>query len=188
MSHYWTFTIIAIIFVGTIAFMGGYRLGFISQDTGQIVVNPEEQPDIAGDILDQQIIDGLYTPETSDDIRTIPAEVYAFTGYVRSITPTEIVVEHSSSKTEWPDALTFTLQESTIITETFVINQEQGPSTYEENDLTRQDISTDDIVTVYTEEDIKTSEARTVTKIKRIPQTETNTENLFNLPASINNL
>jgi len=125
-----------------------------------------EQPDISGDILDQQIIATL-SPDSGIEAITQPAERYAYTGYVRSITDTAIVVEDPDATTTWPDGLDFQLSADTIVVDLKAVTVNGLPENVE-TPLSIKDIAVDDIITVYTKENILAAETRTVTKIQRI--------------------
>lgn len=182
-STYWTFSIIAVIFMTVIGYVAGYSFNEYKHD-GTVVVNPVEQPDVSGDILDQKIIDSLYGPvdsETGRRANTLPppvTDLHVFTGYVKSINDATIIVEHTDSTTEWPDALSFQLQYNTAYAELYSEIDDAGFRKLNEATLTVNDIAIDDIVSVYTVENILDSDIRTVTKVQKIKNLDNNINNL----------
>lgn len=153
--------------------MGGYAFNAAYTSNDAYVIQSSDQPNITGEIMDQQIIESLYTPETSADAQRIPSEVYTFTGYVRSISSAEIVIENPDDTTAWPDALRFELPSTISVVERRSEKDENGLPINRDSELAINDIAVNNIVTVLTAEDIKTSETRTVKKLIRYPNGET---------------
>lgn len=168
MKH-WNLTILLVLFTAVFSFLAGY----VIRDTTLQPLNTNqttEPPDISGDILDQQIIAAL-GPDSGIEAITQPTERYAYTGYVRAITDTTIVVEDPDATTTWPDELDFQLQAETIVVDLKAVTVNGLPENVE-TQLIIEDLAVNDIITVYTVENILDSETRTATKIQRIVNSE----------------
>lgn len=160
--------------------MGGYAFHAAYTDNDAYVIQTSDQPNISGEIMDQQIIDALHTPETAADAQRLPAEVYTFTGYVRSVSAAEITVEDPDDATTWPDALQFQLGASTTAVERRASTDDNGLPISTDTALDLADIAVGDIVTVITAEDITASQTRTVKKIIRYPNDSLTGDSLTN--------
>lgn len=175
---YWTFTIIAILTVGILGYILGYWVKSNENPSPSIV---DTQSNVAGDLFDQVISDSktlevIEVNENTDANAEIDAEVdsvHAYTGYVRSLTDQEIILENPDETINSLTKLTFTVEAGTqfFATQEVLVNNQIE---YQVTDLTLADIHEGDIVTAYTREDILTADVRFATGIEMIaPAPET---------------
>lgn len=163
----WNLTILLIVCAAVFGFMAGYVYRDRFTNWYQKDQIAEQQPDISGQILNASIQE-ILQPETSNDAVTQPAEVYSFTGYIRSISADTITVERPDDTTEGADAIDFILTESTSYTAIRTESDAIGVITKIDEPLSRYDLTIGDIVAVYSIEDIASASERHLTKVERI--------------------
>lgn len=162
MIRRWNLTIILIV----TAFVLGVVAGYTYRDRfSRLLPNPAElertEPDIEQAIFETEIKD-ILRPDSGLEAVVTPSEVYAFTGYIRALSTTNITVEE-------PDgAIDFILTDTTRYTvlETFI--NDYGLPDSKQTDIAFTDLALDDLVTVYTAEDIRTASERQVTLVQKL--------------------
>ncbi len=169
-STYWTFTIIAILFTAVVSYIIGYSVAsYTVVKTSNLST---DDIDVSGEIMDEQIIKGLYFENINSDntnaIQASPTAIYTFTGYIREINDDSISIEHSDASTDWEDTLSFTITSDSNYVELKLSTDENNLPISIENPITINDLSVGDIVTAYTNENILKNESRTINKIQLI--------------------
>lgn len=164
-STYWTFTIIAVLTAGVLGFTFGYTYYRANHTATELSTNNTNESTTA--ILDQEILDSL-APTTGQEAVTGPSELHVYTGYIRNLTPTSIAVEQADNATDLADGLDFELTDQTLYAHLSTSLDSNGLPNSTEVSLAQTDLSLGDIVTVYCNENIRTSDVRIATKVQRI--------------------
>ena len=161
-SSYWTLLAISLLAVAAISFMFGYTY---RANTDLPLVVDANQSNVTGKILNQQIQDALQ-PKTGPEVVSAPSELHVYTGYVRAKSIAAITVEKPDATTDWPDSLTFDLEDTTAYARLNITTDSAGLPVNLEDALTLTDVTVGDIVTVYCNEDIRTADTLVATKVQ----------------------
>ncbi|MBI2415301.1 MAG: hypothetical protein HYV33_01410 [Candidatus Kerfeldbacteria bacterium] len=163
---HWNFTIIAVLGGSVLSFVFGYTYHANRLASGSLTNTITAVPDVTGDILSDQVRQAL-VPDSGIEAVLAPSELHAYTGYVRAIKSTELIVEKPDATTTWPDQINFILTDTTRYS-TLDAGLENNLPVTTEQAMTLDSITVGDIVTVYTNEDIYTAELRVATKVQKI--------------------
>lgn len=167
-ATYWTLTIIAVLTAGVFGYVGGYWLKSqnISDSTIQ---NNVDNSVIASETFNSQI-NSANRNEVLDTTADEFSEIHAYTGYIREKTPTGLVLENPTMQIKGSNRISFSLENDTKYVEVKNIFIDGKPE-YQETILELNDLNKDDIVTVYTRENIRTAENRFATAVERLVDT-----------------
>lgn len=158
----WNLTIILIVTAFVLGVVSGYtyrdRFSWLLPNTAEL---ERTEPDIEQAIFEAEIKD-ILRPDTGAEAADGSSEIYDFTGRVRAIATDGITVEE-------PDGtIDFILTETTrYATVEFFTNADGAPDT-KETPLTYSDITLDNLVVVYTVEDIRTASERHVILVQKL--------------------
>ena len=167
MLHRWNLSIILII----TAFVFGGMCGYIYRDRfSWLLPNfahlDRTQADIGGDIARTSIED-ILRPDSGIAATTGQAEVYSFTGGILAVNSESITVNQPTDETETIDAIDFILTPETVYVSAQAIADENGLPGLAETTIDQSALTTGDLVTVYTREDIRSANERHVTKVQQ---------------------
>lgn len=168
MIRRWNLTIILIVTAFVLGVVAGYvyrdRFSWLLLDTDEL---ERTEPNISEKIFRTEI-ENILRPETANEAVTEPAEVYSFTGRIIAISSTAITVEQPSDATETLDAIDFILTNATRYAELQTFINEYGLPDSSETALNSTDLAVGDLVSVYTEEDIRTAPERRVIAVHKL--------------------
>lgn len=173
MIRRWNLTILLIIAAGVFGFIAGYV--WRDQFTNWYAKDrlAETEPDISGQIFKNNVAQ-LLKPETASEAVYQAAEQYSFTGRILSLSDDEIVIESPDDTAPTEDSLNFLLTDETVYSQLQSTIDEAGIIITNDSPLSRIDIAVNDIVTVYTQENIRTTTERHLTKVERIAPADNN--------------
>lgn len=174
MIRHWNLTILLIISAGVFGFISGYvwRDRFTNWYAKDRMA--QTQPDISGQIFEDNVTQ-LLKPETASEAAYQSAERYSFTGRILSLSKDEIVIEQPDDTTPSADGLKLLPTNETVYSQLQSTVDDTGIITTHDVLLSRTDMMVGDIVTVYTQENIRTATDRHLTKVERITAAANNT-------------
>lgn len=163
----WNLTILLIITAGVFGFITGYvwRDRFTNWYAKDRLT--QTQPDISGQLFEDNVAE-LLKPETATEATHQATEQYSFTGRIQNLSENEIIIENPDDTMADADSLNFLLTDETVYSQLQSTINDAGIITTNDTPLSRIDIAVNDIITVYTEEDIRTATERRLTKVERI--------------------
>lgn len=168
MLRRWNLTVLIII----LAFVVGTGVGYIYRDRFSWLLpntnNLERnQPDISQEIFRTEVSE-LLKPTSGSEATTGVSEVYSFTGRIYALSSSALTVEQPNDTTDTLDAIDFILTDTTRYETVQAVTDVNGLPGTVMSPITGSDLSVDDIVAVYTLEDIKTSTEHHATVVQKI--------------------
>lgn len=171
-QFYWTSASIAIVCVAVISFITGYT--YREDQIPAVLPHSDIEDPVSGDIFNNEVVSATTPNQETTPNPTLPenTEIHAWTGYIRNLknqTPNKTLsVEAPDGEINTQRTKTFTLTDTTTYSEPTTTIDATGQLITNSLTLTLTDLTDGDIVTVYTLENLRTTDQSTATTVQRL--------------------